>query len=115
MYSDLTFSLKNKNLYMQLVNALVFLPGESMDRGAWWATVYGVAESAMIEATEHTHNAPANPAFPEQRSHFKVYLSEALSCISLWLSPRRIPVTRKQRQGWTSFIKTTCLTPMNAD
>ena len=24
---------------------LVFLPGESMDRGAWWATVHGVARS----------------------------------------------------------------------
>ena len=23
----------------------VFLPGESMDRGAWWATVHGVAKS----------------------------------------------------------------------
>ena len=23
----------------------VFLPGESMDRGAWWATVCGVAKS----------------------------------------------------------------------
>ena len=23
----------------------VFLPGKSMDRGAWWATVHGVAKS----------------------------------------------------------------------
>ena len=23
----------------------VFLPGESLDRGAWWATVHGVAKS----------------------------------------------------------------------
>ena len=23
----------------------VFLPGESMDRGAWWATVHGVTKS----------------------------------------------------------------------
>ena len=31
----------------------VFLPGwNSMDRGAWWATVHGVAESEM---TGHTH------------------------------------------------------------
>ena len=29
-----------------------FLPGESMDRGAWRATVYGVTES---DATDHTH------------------------------------------------------------
>ena len=23
----------------------VFLPGESVDRGAWWATVYGITKS----------------------------------------------------------------------
>ena len=25
----------------------VFSPGNSMDRGAWWATVYGVAKSLI--------------------------------------------------------------------
>ena len=30
----------------------VFLPGNPMDRGAWWATVHRVAKSGM---TEHTH------------------------------------------------------------
>ena len=25
-----------------------FLPGESMERGAWWATVHGVTESDML-------------------------------------------------------------------
>ena len=29
----------------------VFLPGESQGWGAWWAAVYGVAESDMTEAT----------------------------------------------------------------
>ena len=31
----------------------VFLPGESSGRGAWWATVHGVAELDMAEVTEH--------------------------------------------------------------
>ena len=29
------------------------LPGESMDRGAWWATVHRVAESDMTEVAQH--------------------------------------------------------------
>ena len=31
------------------------LPGDPMDRGAWRATVCGVAESAMTAVTERTH------------------------------------------------------------
>ena len=29
----------------------VFLPGESQDRGAWWAAVYSVTESDTTEVT----------------------------------------------------------------
>ena len=34
----------------------VFLPGESMDRAAWWATVHGVAKSwtQLSDYTQHT-------------------------------------------------------------
>jgi len=27
----------------------VFLPGESQDREAWWATVHGVAKSCVVD------------------------------------------------------------------
>ena len=30
-------------------------PENPMDRGAWWATVHGIAESDMTEMTEHTY------------------------------------------------------------
>ena len=30
-------------------NTLRFLPGEPKDRGAWWATVHGAAESETTE------------------------------------------------------------------
>ena len=33
----------------------VFLPGESMDGGAWWAVVYGVAKSWTRLSNSHTH------------------------------------------------------------
>ena len=33
----------------------VFLPGESLDRGAWWATVHGVAKSQTRLKRLSTH------------------------------------------------------------
>ena len=34
-----------RSLEKGLATHSVFLPGDSMDRGAWWATVHGVAKS----------------------------------------------------------------------
>jgi len=33
----------------------VYLPGKSMDRGAWWAAVHEAAESDMAELLTHSH------------------------------------------------------------
>ena len=41
-------------------------PGEGMathSSGAWWATVHGVAESDVTEATSHTHTVCPVPCF----------------------------------------------------
>ena len=39
------------------------LPGNSMDRGAWWATVHEVAESDRTEHVSPSH-APLSPCCP---------------------------------------------------
>ena len=36
-----------------------------MDRGAWWATVHGVTESDMTEATKHACTQPMTEKGPE--------------------------------------------------
>ena len=36
-------------IIMEWLPTPVFLPGESQDRGAWWATIHGNAESSMTE------------------------------------------------------------------
>ena len=49
--------------------ALVFLPGNSTDRGAWWATVHGATKSqteqlsicACVRARTHTHTHTHTP------------------------------------------------------
>ena len=41
----------------------LFLPGESMDRGVWWATVHGVAERRIRLST----HAPLKQGSPASR------------------------------------------------
>ena len=38
----------------------LFLPGNSMDKGAWWPTVHGVTQS-QTQLSTHTNHSPDNP------------------------------------------------------
>ena len=45
----------------------VLLPGESMDRGAWWATVHGVAKNqTQLSDLAHTHAITNASLFPHR-------------------------------------------------
>ena len=46
-----------------------------MDRGAWWATVHGVAESDMTERLSLTHSGPDTHIYIYTDTHTYVYLS----------------------------------------
>ena len=54
VHNIIPFVYENKKIsyvYFKWQPVPVFLPGESQGRGAWWAAVYGVAESETTEAT----------------------------------------------------------------
>ena len=42
---DIKFFEASEVYNLLLMLQLVFLPGESQGRGAWWAALYGVAQS----------------------------------------------------------------------
>ena len=56
----------------------VFLPGVSMDRGAWWATVYGVSKSQTWLKWLRSHVILSR----EKRSRFQ----SKFSCVSILFS-----------------------------
>ena len=45
LLSDFTFTFHFHALEKEMATTPVFLPGESQRQGAWWAAVYGVAQS----------------------------------------------------------------------
>ena len=49
----------------------VFLPGESQDGGAWWAAVYGVAQS-RIRLSDLTFTLPFHALEKEMATHASV-------------------------------------------
>ena len=55
VHNIIPFVYENKKIsyvYFKWQPVPVFLPGESQGRGAWWAAVYGVAESDPTEVTQ---------------------------------------------------------------
>ena len=60
----------------------VFLPGESMDRGAWWATVHGVAKSQTPLKQMSTHTRPDESLNTRKNS----WLSSSKLNRAFWIS-----------------------------
>ena len=50
----------------------------ALDRGAWWATVFGVADSAMTKTTEHTpmQNRSTDCDFQNPSMDFDIWTGE---------------------------------------
>ena len=66
-----------------------FLPGNSLDSGAWWATVHGITES---DRTEHTDTLVKH-LFTQQQTNLK----------SSNLSKRVRKKSVQQTKGWEPF------------
>ena len=66
----------------------VFLPAESMDRGAWWAIVHRIAELGTTEATQQARtqciyvNATLSRIYP-----FYLFLGFKFSLLNIFLYP----------------------------
>ena len=66
--------LKGSYMEKELAPPPGFLPGESRDGGAWWAAVYGVAQSRTRQQQQHTPRLPFPPTFPFSNCKFVFYV-----------------------------------------
>ena len=72
----------------------VFLPGESQERGAWWAAVYGVTQSR----TRLKRLSSSRSVFEICNGNFR--LAEAWSCVHVWL--------QRKLEKWLSGTFNSC-------
>ena len=80
---------------------LVFLLGNPMNRGAWWAAVHGVTkESDMMEVTQHTCMTPADESAHQYSS---------LYCVRIRLCALACNSSFNYRLNFASFLQDTCL------
>ena len=55
----------------------VFLPGESQGRGAWWAAIYGVAQSrTRLKWLSSSSSSSSSSIWEPNTSFWKIYLSQ---------------------------------------
>jgi len=76
----------------------VFLPGESQGRGAWWAAVYGVAQSRTRLKRLSSRMNDYLDIFPESQAKLNLNMN-----FSLWNKPRKGQVRWDELIEWSAL------------
>ena len=79
----------------------VFLPGESQGRGAWWAAIYGVAQS-RIRLKQLSSSSWFVTAFLPRGKHLLILWLQSLS--SVILEPKKINLSLLISASWDVVI-----------
>ena len=82
---------------------LVFLPGESQGRGAWWAAVYGVAQSRtrlkrLSSSSREREKAKTLPKGGGGKQRSCWFTNPEIS----WVKSETYPHTERVRSAWRS-------------